>query len=90
MPSKTRGVAALVAATMTSLMVAGPVSAEAMAKSNQFWWPGSLNLEQLRAHDARSNPYGEEFNYADAFNSVDLDALKKDIEKTLTTSQDWC
>jgi len=89
MPSKTRGVAALVAATMTSLLVAGPVSAEAMAKSNQFWWPGTLNLEQLRAHDARSNPYGEEFNYAEAFNSVDLDALKKDIEKTLTTSQDW-
>ena len=89
MPSKTRGIAALVAATMTSLLVAGPVSAEAMAKSNQFWWPGTLNLEQLRAHDARSNPYGDDFNYAEAFGNVDLDALKKDIEKTLTTSQDW-
>ncbi|NNG12061.1 MAG: catalase/peroxidase HPI [Halobacteria archaeon] len=89
MPSKINGIAALVAATMASLLVAGPANAEAMAKSNQFWWPGTLNLEQLRSHDARSNPYGDDFNYAEAFNSVDLDLLKIDIEKTLTTSQDW-
>jgi catalase-peroxidase len=56
---------------------------------NQFWWPGTLNLEQLRSHDARSNPYGDDFNYAEAFNSVDFEALKQDIEKTLTNSQDW-
>ena len=41
-----------------------------------------LDLEQLRAHDARSNPYGDDFDYAKAFNSVDLKALKADIEKT--------
>jgi catalase-peroxidase len=64
-------------------------NAEAMAKTNQFWWPGTLNLEQLRSHDDRSNPYGEDFDYVEAFNSVDLKALKADIEKTLTTSQDW-
>jgi catalase-peroxidase len=60
-----------------------------MAKSTQFWWPEKLNLEPLRAHDARSNPYGDDFNYAEAFNSVDIKALEKDIEETLTTSQDW-
>ena len=89
MLSKTRHVAALVAATMTSLLVAGPVNAESMAKTNQFWWPGTLNLEQLRSHDARSNPYGDDFDYAEAFSSVDLEALKKDIEATLKDSQDW-
>ena len=87
--SKTKFAAVLVAATMSSLLISNVASAEAMAKSNQFWWPGTLNLEQLRSHDARSNPYGDDFDYAEAFNSVDLDALKEDIETTLTTSQDW-
>jgi catalase-peroxidase len=60
-----------------------------MGTTNRDWWPATLNLEQLRAHDARSNPYGEGFDYAEAFNGVDLDALKADIEDVLTTSQDW-
>lgn len=59
------------------------------ATSNQFWWPDKLNLDQLRVHDSSSNPYGDDFNYTKAFNSVDMKALKADIEKTLTTSQDW-
>lgn len=57
--------------------------------TNEHWWPEKLNLEQLRAHDAASNPYGDDFDYAEAFSKVDLNALKSDIEKTLTTSQDW-
>jgi len=65
------------------------VQSSHMTKSNQFWWPEKLDLDQLRAHDPASNPYGDDFNYARAFNSVDLKALKADIEKTLTTSQDW-
>lgn len=82
----------LFTACAISMTALGPVSALAavgMAKSNQFWWPEKLNLESLRAHDARSNPYGDGFNYAEAFNSVDLEALKKDIEEVLTNSQDW-
>ncbi|MCO6412437.1 MAG: catalase/peroxidase HPI [Thiogranum sp.] len=59
------------------------------APTNDFWWPDRLSLEQLRAHDARSNPYGDDFDYAKAFESVDLKALKADIEKALTDSQDW-
>ncbi len=58
-------------------------------KSNQFWWPKQLDLSPLRDHDARSNPYGEGFDYAAEFKKLDLDAVKKDIDKLLTSSQDW-
>ncbi len=70
-------------------MPAGALAADSMVKSTQDWWPQTLDLGALRAHDPRSNPYGEDFNYAEAFNSVDLNALKLDIEKTLKDSQDW-
>ena len=89
MRKRTSYAATLVAATLTTLLTTGAANAEALAKSNQFWWPDTLNLQQLRAHDARSNPYGDAFDYAEAFGKVDLDALKADIEKTLKTSQDW-
>ncbi len=59
------------------------------AKPNSFWWPDQVDLGSLRDHDDKSNAYGDDFDYAKAFNSVDLKALKADIEKTLTTSQDW-
>ncbi|MDP5143007.1 catalase/peroxidase HPI [Rheinheimera baltica] len=58
-------------------------------RTNQFWWPDQLNLAQLRDHDTRSNPYGAEFNYAKAFNSLDLAKVKLDINALLTESQDW-
>ena len=44
------------------------------AKPNQFWWPEQLDLSPLRQHDAASNPYGEEFNYAEEFKKLDLEA----------------
>jgi len=59
------------------------------AKPNSFWWPDQVDLGSLRDHDDKSSPYGDDFDYAKAFNSVDLKALKADIEKVLTTSQDW-
>ena len=59
------------------------------AKPNQFWWPEQLNLSALRDHDPRSNPLGTTFDYKKAFNTLDLNALKKDIDAVLTTSQDW-
>ncbi|MFK3864704.1 catalase/peroxidase HPI [Pseudoalteromonas rhizosphaerae] len=58
-------------------------------RTNQFWWPDQLNLSPLRDHDERSNPYGADFNYAKAFNSLDLDTVKSDIDTLLTQSQDW-
>ena len=64
---------------------------EALMKpsNNQDWWPNRLSLEVLRQNSELTNPMGEEFDYLKAFNSLDYFALKKDIEKVLTTSQDW-
>jgi catalase-peroxidase len=56
---------------------------------NKFWWPDQLDLSVLRAHDARSNPLGEDFDYAKEFARLDLNAVKADIKQVLTTSQDW-
>jgi catalase-peroxidase len=61
----------------------------ARARSNRDWWPNQLNLEILHQNSPLSNPMGEEFNYAEEFKKVNLDALKKDIEAVMTTSQDW-
>ncbi|MGS2724662.1 catalase/peroxidase HPI [Porticoccus sp. GXU_MW_L64] len=58
-------------------------------KSNQFWWPNQVDLNPLRQHGIESNPYGEQFDYAAAFKQLDLNAVKADIEKLMTTSQDW-
>ncbi|WGL17338.1 catalase/peroxidase HPI [Microbulbifer bruguierae] len=58
-------------------------------KSNQFWWPDQLDLSPLRDHAKSSNPMGDDFDYAKAFNSLDLNAVKKDIAQVLKTSQDW-
>ena len=57
--------------------------------SYQDWWPNQLNLQILHQHSAKSNPMGEDFDYAAEFSKLDLTALKKDIEKALTTSQEW-
>ncbi len=56
---------------------------------NRDWWPNQLKLNILRQHSALSNPMGEAFDYAAAFNSLDLDTLKKDIVEVMTTSQSW-
>jgi catalase-peroxidase len=57
--------------------------------ANQHWWPNQLNLKILHQNSSLSDPMGTAFNYAEAFGTVDLDALKKDIEAVMTTSQDW-
>jgi catalase-peroxidase len=67
-----------------------PFSARAHAgRSNEDWWPSQLNLKVLQQNPPTRDPIGHGFNYADAFKTVDLDALKKDIEKVMTTSQSW-
>ena len=60
-----------------------------VVNQNAAWWPNRLNLGLLRQNSSLSNPMDEEFNYIEAFNSLDYNALKRDIEKTLTESQDW-
>jgi catalase-peroxidase len=57
--------------------------------SNQFWWPERLDLSPLRQQSMESNPYGKQFNYAKEFQKLDLNAVKKDIEAIMKTSQDW-
>ncbi|MFT5121968.1 MAG: catalase-peroxidase [Kiritimatiellia bacterium] len=69
---------------------AGPnrhTSAGAMATGD--WWPNQLNLQMLHQNSAKSNPLQTNFNYAQEFKKLDLDALKKDITELMTTSQDW-
>jgi catalase-peroxidase len=57
--------------------------------TNKDWWPNQLDLSGLRKHSEKSDPMSDGFNYANEFNSLDLDAVKKDIDTLLTTSQDW-
>jgi len=56
---------------------------------NRDWWPNQLRLNILRQHSSLSNPLGEDFNYAEAFKSLDLAAVKKDLTDLMTDSQDW-
>lgn len=57
--------------------------------SNQDWWPKQLRLDILRQHSSECNPMGKDFNYAEAFKSLDLDAVKQDLTELMTDSQDW-
>ena len=57
--------------------------------SNQDWWPNQLNLKVLRENSPASDPMGSDFNYAEAVKTLDVDALRADIEEVMTTSQDW-
>ena len=57
--------------------------------SNQHWWPNQLNLRILNQNSPQTDPMGQDFNYAEEFESVDLTALKQDIEQVMTTSQEW-
>ena len=56
---------------------------------NHQWWPERLNLRILAKNPSVRNPLGDDFDYAEAFNSLDLPAVKRDIAEVLTTSQDW-
>jgi catalase-peroxidase len=57
--------------------------------SNRDWWPNQLNLKILRQHSSLSDPLGKDFNYAEEFKSLDLAAVKEDLRKLMTDSQDW-
>ena len=58
-------------------------------RSNQAWWPNQLNLTILHQHDAKTNPLGLDFDYTEAFKSIDYAALKADLHALMTDSQDW-
>ena len=77
------------AVTALPLVSTHTVHAQGAPKPNQFWWPDQLDLSPLRQQAAKSNPLDAQFDYAKAFASLDLNVLKQDISKVLTTSQDW-
>ncbi len=69
-----------------------PVMHGANSNANQSvmeWWPKSLNLDILHQHDKKTNPLGEDFNYAEEFKKLDLEALKQDLKNLMTDSQSW-
>src|SRR5437016_5458290 len=66
-----------------------PTPKRTRPRSNKDWWPDQLELSVLRAHSPRSNPMGEDFNYAKEFRTLDVEALKRDVIKVMTTSQPW-
>jgi catalase-peroxidase len=59
------------------------------AQSNSNWWPNRLNVQMLHQHSAKSNPMGEQFDYAEEFKKLDLAAVKRDLYALMTDSQDW-
>ncbi len=86
-----RPVSRLFITALCGLCAVGAVSARAVegARTAQFWWPDQLDLSPLRQNDPGSNPLGADFNYAEAFATLDLNAVKTDLKQVLTTSQEW-
>ena len=80
---------AVLAVTMAPMVAANTARAQDQGQTATEWWPKSLDLTSLRQHEAQSNPYGADYDYAKEFASLDLDAVKADIRKVLTTSQSW-
>ena len=66
-----------------------PFSGGSRAYTNREWWPNQLNLKILRKHPDVANPMGRDFDYAAEFQTLDLDALARDVDEVLTTSQEW-
>ena len=77
------------AVAMLTLVSAPAVEAQGAGQPSQFWWPDQLDLSPLRQRGAQSNPLGADFDYATAFATLDLNAVKQDIRSVLTTSQPW-
>lgn len=87
-PCKSLWSSLLLVAASTMITI-NPASAADAPRSNSFWWPQQLDLSPLRQHAAESNPLGDDFDYAQAFKSLNLEIIKKEISSTMTKSQDW-
>ena len=87
----TRKIPLLAALAVAMVPLAPSDAAAAMnePKPNQFWWPEQVDLSPLRLHSPESNPMGADFDYAEAFANLDLDAVKQDLAVLMTQSQDW-
>ena len=89
MLKRTITVLTLLAVGISPILPANVALAQDGAPTNDYWWPNRLSLDPLRQTSPESNPLGDGFNYAEEFESLDLDALKADLEALMTTSQDW-
>lgn len=72
-----------------SLSISIPMASAQDMPTNDYWWPNRLDLDPLRQSASIGNPLGDDFNYAEAFESLDLDELKADLTNLMTNSQDW-
>jgi catalase-peroxidase len=82
--------ALVIQTAVASMILSGlPAWADGAPRANQFWWPNQLDLSPLRQNAIESDPLGKDFNYAKEFQTLDLNAVKKDIETVMKTSQDW-
>jgi catalase-peroxidase len=70
-------------------VIPSPTLKAGRPRTNQDWWPNQLNLSVLHAHAPLSNPLGEDFDYREAFEGLDVDALRQDLLELMTSSQDW-
>jgi catalase-peroxidase len=89
MPKRTRTLLTALVVAIVPLMITSHGFSQGAPKSNQFWWPEQLDLSPLRQHAPQSNPLGGDFDYAAEFATLDLQAVKQDIDQILTSSQDW-
>jgi catalase-peroxidase len=69
--------------------IPSPTPKRTRPRTNKDWWPNQLDISVLRQHSPLSNPMGEDFDYREAFETLDLEALKRDLIELMTTSQDW-
>ena len=70
-------------------VIPSPTPKATRPMTNQDWWPSQVNLQVLHQHSPQSDPMGEDFDYAEEFKTLDLDALRRDVVEVMTTSQDW-
>jgi catalase-peroxidase len=75
--------------TVGRKLAAGRLPHPRQGGSNRFWWPNRLNLEILSKNPDAANPMGKDFDYAEEFRGLDLDALARDVDEVLRTSRDW-
>lgn len=70
-------------------VIPAPKPKNTRPRTNKDWWPDQLDLSVLQQHEPRGNPSGDAFDYQEEFKKLDVEALKKDVIKVMTTSQDW-
>ena len=85
----TRSVMTSLVIVFISIVSGNPVMAQNTVTTNDYWWPNRLDLKPLRNNSPASNPLGADFNYTEEFAELDLDAVKRDLEVLMTSSQDW-